>query len=92
MLPAAGNAALDDGSPKALHDFLSSGYAAAQAEDDRVTILATLDQGGDWYKATAQAALEGPALPQEQPSSRRLQRQFLFSPRSPGTAESWPLG
>lgn len=58
---AAGNKAINDGSAKALHEFLITGYPVALAEDDRVTIPATLAQGGPWYKAAGQAALDGPA-------------------------------
>lgn len=56
---AAAQAALDDGSPQALHDFFL-GYAEKVVEDDQVAILSLLDTAGPYTKAAAQVALEGP--------------------------------
>ncbi|MEU1771112.1 MULTISPECIES: ALF repeat-containing protein [Streptomyces] len=54
-------AALDDGSPKALHTFFNSGYQEALKEDDAVATASILAKAGPYTKAHAEAAMEGPA-------------------------------
>ncbi|MEU5590288.1 hypothetical protein [Streptomyces chrestomyceticus] len=54
-------AALDDGSPKALHTFFNSAYQEALKEDDAVATASILAKAGPYTKAHAEAAMEGPA-------------------------------
>ncbi|WP_328719931.1 ALF repeat-containing protein [Streptomyces sp. NBC_00247] len=56
----AATEALDDGSAKAVHDFFTEKYAAAQAEDDNVAVFSALDSAGPYTKMAATLALEGP--------------------------------
>ncbi|MCI3927888.1 ALF repeat-containing protein [Streptomyces sp. AN091965] len=57
----AANDALDAGTARALHEFVSAAYEAAQQEDDAVATAAVIASAGPYTKAHAQAAMEGPA-------------------------------
>ncbi|MFD9397179.1 hypothetical protein ACFWBB_42555, partial [Streptomyces sp. NPDC060000] len=56
---ASAQAALNDGSPQALHGFFST-YADNVRQDDEVAVFTILNTAGPYTKAAAQVALEGP--------------------------------
>ncbi|MYW49135.1 ALF repeat-containing protein, partial [Streptomyces sp. SID161] len=56
---ASAQAALDDGSPQALHGFFAT-YADNVKEDDEAAVFTILNTAGPYTKAAAQVALEGP--------------------------------
>ncbi|MDX2678669.1 hypothetical protein PV333_20280, partial [Streptomyces sp. NY05-11A] len=56
---ASAQAALNDGSPQALHGFFTT-YADNIKQDDQVAVFTILNTAGPYTKAAAQVALEGP--------------------------------
>lgn len=57
---ASAEAALNDGTAKALHGFFTT-YATNVMEDDQVAVFAILNTAGPYTKVAAQVALEGPS-------------------------------
>ncbi|PCG81412.1 hypothetical protein CIB93_35565, partial [Streptomyces sp. WZ.A104] len=65
---AKAQAALDAGTPQALHHFLTVELTAATKEDDQVEIFRLLETGGPYMRSAAQIVLEG---------SARMRRAFV---------------
>ncbi|NEB19473.1 hypothetical protein G3I46_23720 [Streptomyces coelicoflavus] len=65
---AGAEAALSDGSARALHTFLMVKLAEATKEDDQVEVFRLLNEGGPYMKSAAQIVLEG---------SARMRRAFI---------------
>ncbi|GGX60292.1 hypothetical protein GCM10010510_00670 [Streptomyces anandii JCM 4720] len=57
----ASKAALADGSPKAMREFLNGGQYQARNQDERVEASKLVNDGGPEVKAAAKIALSGPA-------------------------------
>ncbi|MER7105410.1 ALF repeat-containing protein, partial [Streptomyces humidus] len=56
----AANDALDENTPEGYQDFFNRTYPAAMREDDAVATATSTTTGGEYVKAYAEVALEGP--------------------------------